>query len=193
MKLNAYADKALIMQGGGKVVAVARNAMHHFSKEQTDRIEVIAGEGVVGDAHRGVTVKHRSRVAKDPDQPNLRQVYLLQCELFDELAAKGFVIKPGDIGENITTSGIDLLALPYGTYLHIGSAILQVTGLRNPCVQLNNFRPGLMDAVLDKAEDGGLIRKAGVMTIVMQAGVIRTGDAITITLPDGPHKALAVV
>ena len=178
---------------GGKVLSVASCVSHNFSKTIAEKIDVIAGEGVFGDAHCGATVKHRSRVAKDPSQPNLRQVYLLQSELFDELAAKGFEIKPGDIGENITTCGIDLLSLPCGSQLHIGTAILQVTGLRNPCLQLNNFRPGLMNAVLDKSADGSLIRKSGIMTIVTASGTIQANDAIQVVMPIEPHIALVAV
>src|SRR4029077_10049461 len=127
-------------------------------------------------------------------QPNLRQVHLVHCELFDELRHKGFAIAPGDIGENVTTSGIDLLTLPRGTRLKLGaSAIVEVTGLRNPCIQLNTFRAGLMDATLDKDADGNLIRKAGIMSIVIAGGEVRPGDAIGIELPPKPHEALAPV
>ena len=172
------------------VIALSRSGVHGFSKTAVDTLTLIAGEGVEGDAHRGVTVKHRSRVAADPTQPNLRQVHLIAGELLDELGVKGFAIKPGDMGENITTRGIDLLALPRGTQLHIGEAILHVTGLRNPCKQLNDFTPGLMAAVLDIAADGSLIRKAGVMAIVEATGVIRAGDAIAVALPPLPFEPL---
>jgi len=178
----------------GQIIAVSLDRGHHFSKTNALAIRLIEGLGVDGDAHAGVTVKHRSRVRRDPTQPNLRQVHLVHRELFEELYAKGFAISPGDIGENVTTSGIDLLALPRGTRLNLGaSAIVEVTGLRNPCVQLNAFRDGLMDATLDKDADGNLIRKAGIMSIVLVGGEVRPGDAITVELPPLPHQALAPV
>jgi MOSC domain-containing protein YiiM len=178
----------------GSVAAVSLRAGHHFSKTPSLGIRLLTGLGVAGDAHLGETVKHRSRVRKDPTQPNLRQVHLLHIELFDELRAKGFVIKPADLGENITTSGIDLLALPTGTRLHLGaSAVVEVTGLRNPCIQLDQFRKGLMAATLDKDADGNLIRKAGIMSIVIADGDVRPGDAIRAELPDMPHRPLLPV
>jgi MOSC domain-containing protein YiiM len=157
-------------------------------------IRLVEGLGIEGDAHAGTTVKHRSRVTRDPTQPNLRQVHLIQAELFDELAAAGFNVSAGDMGENITTKGLDLLALPAGTRLHIGdSAIVEVTGLRNPCVQIDQFQKGLMKATLDKDADGNLVRKAGVMSIVIAGGDVRPGDAIKVSLPALPHKKLEPV
>ena len=174
-----------------RIVAVARRDGHHFSKVPAEAISLVAGEGVEGDAHRGVTVKHRSRVAADPTQPNLRQVHLLHVELFEELAAAGFSIGPGAIGENITTAGLDLLGLPTGTRLGLGAeAVIEVTGLRNPCAQIEAFRPGLLAAVLGRAPDGSLIRKAGIMAVVLAGGMVRPGDAITVTLPPPPHRPL---
>lgn len=176
------------------VVAVCRRAGHHFSKMPQDRVRLLAGLGIEGDAHQGVTVKHRSRVARDPTQPNLRQLHLIHEELFDELRTKGFDIAPGDIGENVTTRGVDLLALPAGTRLRLGEqAIVEITGLRNPCAQLDAFRPGLMQAVLGRDAAGNLVRKAGVMAIVLQDGEVRAGDSIAIDLPAGPHAALKPV
>lgn len=173
------------------VTWVGRDAAHRFSKSGAMLIRLIAGEGVAGDAHRGVTVQHRSRVAADPTQPNLRQVHLIQGELFEELAARGFRVASGDLGENITTRGIDLLALPTGARLAIGTeAVIEITGLRNPCSQIEKFQSGLLAAVLDRAPDGGLIRKAGVMAIVVTGGDITPGDAITVTLPAEPHRPL---
>lgn len=160
------------------VVAVAASGTHAFSKALQPSIRLLAGLGVEGDAHQGVTVKHRSRVARDPTQPNLRQVHLLHAELLDELAKAGFSVAPGDIGENILTRGIDLLALPRGTRLRLGEALVEITGLRNPCAQLDRFQPGLMAATLGRDEAGNLIRKAGVMAIVVEAGIVRPGDAI---------------
>jgi MOSC domain-containing protein YiiM len=178
----------------GIVVAVSLRAGHHFSKTPSLGIRLLTGLGVAGDAHLGETVKHRSRVRKDPTQPNLRQVHLLHIELFDELRAKGFTVKPADLGENVTTSGIDLLALPAGTRLHLGAdAVVEVTGLRNPCLQLDHFQKGLMAATLDKDADGNLIRKAGIMSIVIAEGDVRPGDAIGIELPAMPHRPLLPV
>ena len=178
----------------GRVVAVCADATHRFSKDAVARITLLAGLGVEGDAHCGITVKHRSRVAKDPAQPNLRQVHLIHAALFDELAAKGFTVAPGQLGENITTAGIDLLTLPVDTELQIGAtAVIRLTGLRNPCHQLDKFRRGLTAAVLDKTPDGKLIRKAGVMSIVVKGGPVGAGDTITINLPAQPHLVLVPV
>ena len=166
------------------VVAVGRSASHSFSKPLALSIRLTAGQGVDGDAHRGTTVKHRSRVARDPTQPNLRQVHLIHAELHEELRALGFDVAPGDMGENITTRDIDLLALPTGTRLGIGeAAVVEVTGLRNPCVQLDRFQQGLMAATLARDADGNLIRKAGVMAIVLKSGDVRPGDPIRVVLP----------
>ena len=175
----------------GKVIAVSTSSTHSFIKLNQDSIKLIAGLGVKGDTHAGKTVQHRSRVAKDPSQPNLRQVHLIHAELHRELKDAGFVISPGDMGENITTQGIDLLNLPTDTKLHIGKeAIVRVTGLRNPCAQLDNFKPGLTAAVLDKDERGNIIRKAGIMSIVLATGVVNIGDSIDIELPPLPHRSL---
>jgi hypothetical protein len=178
---------------GPRVVAVAKDDSHRFSKAPAGSITLLAGLGIEGDAHCGVTVKHRSRVARDPTQPNLRQVHFIHAELFGELAAKGFQINPGEIGENITTEGVDLLALPKGSRLVIGTATVEITGLRNPCQQLNDHKDGLAHAVLDKDAAGNLIRKAGVMGIVIAGGIVRPDDAIRIELPPLPHRALEKV
>jgi MOSC domain-containing protein YiiM len=178
----------------GKVVAVCMSPAHTFSKPAQDSIRLIAGHGVEGDAHAGKTVKHRSRVAKDPAKPNLRQVHLIHAELHDELRDRGFEVAPGDMGENITTRGIDLLRLPTGTRLHLGaSAVIEITGLRNPCVQLDQLGQGLMKAVLDRDADGNLVRKSGVMAVVLQEGSVVPGDPILIQLPSEPHCPLACV
>ena len=174
----------------GSVLAVSRSAGHTFSKKRALFVMLIAGLGVEGDAHAGATVKHRSRVAVDPSQPNLRQVHLVHAELFDELRQKGFAIGPGDIGENITTEGIDLLALPTGALITIGTAVIEVTGLRNPCIQLDRFRPGLTRAVLGRDAAGKLVRKAGIMGIVHAGGMVTPGDPIGVTLPAPPFRAL---
>jgi MOSC domain-containing protein YiiM len=176
------------------VVAVSSRTGHHFSKTPGLSIRLLRGLGVAGDAHMGETVKHRSRVRRDPTQPNLRQVHLMHAELFSELRAKGFVVQPGDLGENVTTEGIDLLALPTGTRLHLGaSAVVEITGLRNPCIQIDNFQKGLMAATLDRDADGNLVRKAGIMSIVVREGDVRPGDAIGVELPDMPHRPLLPV
>ncbi len=173
------------------IVAVARDDRHHFSKELLPAIRLLAGLGVEGDAHCGVTVKHRSRVAADPSQPNLRQVHLLHAELFDELGQAGFTLRPGDMGENVTTRGIDLLGLPTGARLRLGNdALVEITGLRNPCHQIDRLQPGLLKAVLGRDANGRLVRKAGVMGIVLAGGDVAPGDRITTTLPAQPYRAL---
>jgi MOSC domain-containing protein YiiM len=173
------------------VTAVSRAAEHKFSKGNEERIRLLAGLGVEDDAHLGRTVQHRSRVARDPTQPNLRQVHLIHEELHDELRARGFEVRAGDMGENVTTRGIDLLGLPTGARLRLGDdAVVEITGLRNPCVQLDRFQQGLMAAVLDRDEDGGLVRKSGVMGVVLAGGDVRPGDAIGVELPPLPHARL---
>jgi MOSC domain-containing protein YiiM len=162
------------------VVAVHRSAGHSFSKFAEDAVMLVEGWGVEGDAHSGRTVKHRSRVARDPSQPNLRQVHLLHSELFADLAAAGFTVAPGELGENVTTRGIDLLGLSAGTRLRVGAAVVEVTGLRNPCSQIDRFQQGLTAAVLGRDAQGGLVRKAGVMAVVVETGPVRTGDPIAI-------------
>lgn len=175
----------------GFVVAVARDGEHRFSKQVVPEIRIVAGLGVEGDAHQGATVKHRSRVRVDPTQPNLRQVHLIHAELFDELAGKGFSVSPADLGENVTTRGVDLLGLPQGALLRIGSeVVLEVTGLRNPCGQIDDFQSGLLDAVLDRTPDGELVRKSGIMTVVLAGGTVRADDAVAVELPPLPHRRL---
>ncbi|HNW64905.1 MAG TPA: MOSC domain-containing protein [Piscinibacter sp.] len=174
-----------------KVVAVHSSPQHAFSKADHPSIELIEGHGVKGDAHFGVTVKHRSRVARDPTQPNLRQVHLLHQELLRELAAKGLAVSPGQMGENITTRGLELLRMSVGTRLRIGStAVVELTGLRNPCAQIESFKPGLLAAVLDKANDGSLIRKAGVMGVVLTGGLVYPGDEVVVVHHPLKYSAL---
>ncbi len=178
----------------GLVVAVSASATHDFSKAPRAYIRLEAGFGVVGDSHAGVTVQHRSRVAQNPHQPNLRQVHLLHAELHEELAVAGFALTAGEMGENITTRGIPLLSLPSGSRLHIGaSAVVEVTGLRNPCVQLDDLRPGLMAAVLERDASGALVRKAGIMGVVLVGGEVRAGDRIRVESPPLPHRGLQPV
>jgi MOSC domain-containing protein YiiM len=180
--------------GSPAVVAVARDKGHHFTKPLAMSIRITAGLGVEGDAHAGTTVKHRSRVARDPTAPNLRQVHLIHEELFAELANDGFTVAPGELGENVTTRGIDLLSLPAGTQLHLGEhAVVEVTGLRNPCVQIDRFQKGLMKATLGRDKDGHVLRKTGVMCIAVRSGDVHPGDPIRVELPAAPHRRLEVV
>ncbi len=173
------------------VQAVHSSAAHQFSKGTRECIHLLQGLGVEGDAHMGRTVKHRSRVAVDPTQPNLRQVHLLHAELLEELKTRGFTVKPGDLGENITTTGLALLKLPVGTKLHIGqNVVLEVTGLRNPCAQIDQFQKGLLSAVLEYDEAGNPIRKAGIMSIVLIGGEVYPNDQIRVSLPPEPHRKL---
>ena len=175
----------------GIVEAVHRSESHTFKKHEQRSIRLLAGLGVEGDAHMGVTVKHRSRVAVDPNQPNLRQVHLIHAELHDELRIKGFAVHAGEMGENITTRGVDLLKLPVGARLHLGvDAAIKIIGLRNPCTQLNSVQEGLMAAVLDKDTQGNLIRKAGVMGVVLVGGEVQPSDRIRVELPPKPHRVL---
>ena len=177
------------------VVSVSRSGSYTFTKPGVEAIRLVEGLGVEDDVHAGVTVKHRSRVARDPSQPNLRQVHLIHAELHDDLRTQGFEIGPGEMGENVTTRGIDLLGLPTGTVLRFGDggAAVRVTGLRNPCGQLNGLRDGLMKACVYEDEAGETVRLAGVMSVVLSAGEIRPGDAIHIELPATPHVRLKPV
>ena len=176
------------------VTAVSTKTTHGVGKQARESIRLLQGLGVDGDAHLGETVQHRSRVARDPSQPNLRQVHLVHSELHDELSGAGFSVAPGQMGENVTTSGVDLLGLPAGARLRLGdSAVVELTGLRNPCAQLDEIQPGLMAATLARDERGRLVRKAGVMGIVVSGGEVRPGDAIAVELPAGPRRALEPV
>ena len=192
------------------VVAVSRDEMHRFSKTPADSITLVPGLGVVGDAHAGTLVQHRSRVRRDPNQPNLRQVHLIHSELFDEARAVGYELGPGDLGENVLTGGIDLHALPTGALLHLGEAVVRITGLRNPCAQINEFRPGLLKVVLARADGApadepapatgspgsataAVIRRAGVMAVVERGGDVVPHQPIEVTLPDGPRRPLQPV
>ncbi|MFF3329834.1 MOSC domain-containing protein [Streptomyces sp. NPDC002888] len=179
---------------GGTVSAVSSNASYSFTKPNRDSITLIAGLGVEGDAHLGVTVKHRSRVRQDPTQPNLRQVHLIHEELFAEVGEAGFAVAAGQLGENVTTRGIDLLGLPEGTLLRLGDeAVVEVTGLRNPCLQIDAFQKGLLKKVVERHEDGTTRFKAGIMSVVVRGGVVRPGDPVTAELPDEPHRPLHIV
>lgn len=176
------------------MISVSLKATHSFSKDVVESINLLAGLGVEGDAHCGVLVKHRYHVRKDPTKPNLCQVHLLQAELFEELRGKGIEIDPGEMGENITTAGVDVLGLPTGARLAIGeTAVVEVTGLRNPCVQMNELRAGLMQAVIEKTPAGKVVRKAGIMGIVLEGGVVKAGDAVRVELPERPWRELVCV
>ena len=173
------------------VIAVHRDSDHRFSKVSEDLVTLQRGVGVVGDAHAGVTVQHRSRVAADPTQPNLRQVHLMHAELFGELGAQGFDVRPGQLGENITTQGLDLLGLSRGARLHLGATVvLEVTGLRNPCVQIDAFKTGVLKAVAYRDLDQSLVRKAGIMAVVLTGGDVACGDAVRAQAPEDPHEPL---
>jgi MOSC domain-containing protein YiiM len=178
---------------GPRIVGLASSAEHAFSKAPRDRLELVAGVGVAGDSHAGEKVQHLSRVRKDPAQPNLRQVHLIHAELFDEMAALGFAVAAGELGENITTRGVDLLGLPTGARLRIGEAVIRITGLRNPCWQIDAFREGLLAHMVERRPDGSLARKCGVMAVVERGGAIELGAPITIEAPDGPHRPLEPV
>ena len=176
------------------VTAVSRSAEHTMSKPNEQTIRLLAGLGAEGDAHCGATVRHRSRLALTPDKPNLRQVHVMHEELHDELRAAGFSVEPGLLGENVTTRGVDLLGLPSGARLRLGDeAVVEVTGLRNPCTQLDGIQPGLMAATLARDENGSLIRKAGVMAVVLAGGEVRPGDRVGVELPPPPHRRLEPV
>lgn len=178
----------------GVVTAVSRGARHGPHKPKRDAIRLLAGLGVEGDAHLGKTVQHRSRADRDPSLPNLRQVHLIGAELHDELRAAGFAVAAGEMGENVTTRGVDLLELPVGARLALGdAALVEVTGLRSPCSQLDGIQPGLMAATLAHDESGGLIRRAGVMAVVIAGGAVGPGDAVRCELPPGPHRVLEPV
>ena len=176
-----------------RVVAVHLSPAHSFSKPDVAELELHEGRGVVGDAHYGVTVQHRSRVRADPSQPNLRQVHLMQAELFDELAEDGYLVDPGQLGENITTRGIRLLELPVGTRLTIGDAVITITGLRNPCQQINDFQNGLLKRLIRTDDNGEVVRLAGVMGIVSRSGAVRPGDEVAVELPAEPRFPLTRV
>jgi MOSC domain-containing protein YiiM len=231
----------------GQVASVSSNGVYSFTKPARDEIVLIAGLGVEGDTHAGVHVRHRHRVKVDPAQPNLRQVHLIHEELFADVAHKGYEVRPGNLGENVTTRGLDLLDLPMGTILRFGveaepaewdagvlDAVLAaadaaklneptaraaeavraavareaaagqvrgidprpalvVAGLRNPCQQINKFQPGLLKEVIGHDEKGDLVRKGGVMAVVLRGGVVRPGDAVTAELPLPPHARLEPV
>jgi MOSC domain-containing protein YiiM len=177
-----------------RVVAVAAHGRHDFSKTTLPVVRLVEGLGVEGDAHHGATVQHLSRVRRDPGQPNLRQVHLIACELFEQLLAEGHRVGPGQLGENVTTAGLDLLALPVGALLGLGAtAEVAVTGLRTPCRQVDVFQPGLLGRVLRRDADGSPVRRAGIMGVVRCGGDVRPGDAVVLTLPKGPHRPLQPV
>jgi len=176
------------------VTAVSRSSTHTFSKRNEPAITLLTGVGVEGDAHAGATIRHRSRVRRDPAKPNLRQVHLMHAELHDKLADAGFTVQAGALGENVTTQGIDLLSLPAATRLRLGEhAVVELTGLRNPCRQIDDFQPGLLKKVVGRSADGAVIYRAGVMSIVITSGEVRPGDAIDVVLPPPPHRALGLV
>lgn len=169
--------------------------------------------GVAGDAHAGTSVQHRSRMRRDPNQPNLRQVHILHAELLDEARTAGHGVGPGSLGENILTEGLDVLALPTGTRLLIGDAVLRITGLRNPCRQIDDYSPGLLKVVVARIDgltstsevklsptggaesvDGvALVRRAGIMSVVERGGEVSPGMPMEVVLPEEPHRPLEPV
>lgn len=177
----------------GTVVAVSRSPEHGFSKVPRPSINLLAGLGVEGDAHAGRTVQHLFRIKLDPEAPNLAQVHFLHAELFDEMAAQGFAIEPGAMGENVLTRGLDLLAMPTGARFHIGAAVVEISGIRDPCKKIDTIGKGLARLLIERAADGEVIRKAGIMGVVIAGGAVRPGDAIAVTLPPEPHRKLEVV
>ena len=178
----------------GVVESVHRSGAYTMAKPSCPEIRLVAGIGVEGDIHAGTTVRHRSRVARDPTRPNLRQVHLIAAELHEELRERGFAVEPGVMGENVTTRAVDLLALPTGTQLHLGDqAVVEVTGLRNPCRQLDGVQEGLMAAVLGRDANGSLVRRGGVMGVVVTGGEVRPGDRVRVVMPAGPHRPLEPV
>lgn len=173
------------------ITAVSLSSGHTFSKQAFEHITLLEGLGVEGDAHCGITVKHRSDVARDPTRLNLRQVHLIHSELFDELHQQGFAVEASMLGENVTTRGVDLLALPVDTELQLGDdAVVRLTGLRNPCSQIDGLQKGLLSAVVERRPDGEIIRKTGVMAVVIKGGVVRQGDELIVNLPALPHRKL---
>jgi hypothetical protein len=181
-------------RSSGRVVSVCASPVHGFSKQAKPAVRLVEGLGVEGDAHAGTTVQHLSRVRRTPLEPNLRQVHLIHTELFDEVAEDGHRVRPGDLGENVTTTGVDLLGLPVGTVLRLGDAAeVEITGLRNPCYQIDDFQDGLLKHMLERTPDGSVVRKAGVMGVVLSGGEVRPGDPVTVVLPPEPHQALAPV
>jgi hypothetical protein len=193
--LNITADMStmntLMDFTGATVLSVSKSGTHSFSKYSTENIHLLEGLGVEGDAHCGKNVQHLSRIAKDPRRPNLRQVHLIHAELLDELADSGFNISPGMLGENITTRNIPLLRLPTGTRLRFTeSVVIEITGLRNPCNQIDTFMPGLLAAVVNRDSKGELVRKCGVMATVISGGLVSPGNPITVELPPQPHTPL---
>ena len=178
----------------GKVLAVSRSAKHGVGKIPQDAIRLLAGLGVEGDAHAGTTVQHLYRMKLDPTAPNLAQVHFLHAELFDEMASKGFALEAGTLGENVLTQGIDLINLPTGTIFRIGAeAVVEISGIRDPCKQIDRIAKGLTKTLFDRDIDGGVVRKAGIMGVVVTGGTVTPGDTIAVTLPPEPHRRLVVV
>ena len=177
----------------GSVVSVSRSPKHGFTKQVQTSITLLAGRGVEGDAHAGETVQHLYRMKLDPTAPNLAQVHFLHVELFDEMAAEGHALAPGAMGENVLTQGLDLLGMPTGALFRIGDTLVEISGIRDPCKKIDTLGKGLTKRLFDRAADGTLIRKAGIMGVVREGGTIRPGDRITVELPPEPHRPLAVV
>lgn len=176
------------------VISVSRSSGHSFRKACEESINLIEGFGVEGDVHAGKKIKHTFLAKEDPDRKNIRQIHLIAAELFTELKGKGFNVDPGQLGENITTEGIDLLSLPTGTLLHIGNgAVIELTALRQPCIQIDEFQQGLLKEVVYKDSGGNIIRKVGVMGVILVSGAVSPNDEIIVETPDKPHHKLDYV
>jgi MOSC domain len=179
---------ALSLQG--TVVAVAADRGHRFSKPTRDRIVLLEGHGVEGDAHAGPFVRHRYLARRRPRVPNLRQVHLIPSELFRSLSEAGFEVAAGDLGENITTTGLDLERMPLGTLIEFGlMAMIELTGLRTPCVLIDRFQAGLKRQVLSSDETGPPF-KCGVLGVVRSGGPVAAGDAARARLPSSRFRTL---
>ena len=168
----------------GIVAGVFVSGGHTFSKSERYSVTLLQGLGIEGDAHCGSTVQHLSDRKKNSTRSNLRQLHLIQSELIEELNATGFDVRPGDLGENITTGQIDLPALPQGTLLRIGdTAVVEITGLRTPCFKIERFRKGLRSAVTEHRHGGPATLKGALMAIVVAGGVVNRDDRIGVIIP----------
>jgi hypothetical protein len=173
----------------GYVHSVSASPRHGFSKLVRESITLIKGHGVDGDAHAGAFVKHRYLARWRPRMANERQVHLINQALFEELFSEGFNVQPGNLGENVTTRGIDLLRLPLGTMLALGpTAAVELRGLRTPCVLVDRFRKGLLKALVRKGEQPRF--RAGVMGVVREGGILFPGNPVKVTISPAPWQAL---
>ena len=178
----------------GTVLSVSRDDKHRFSKPTVSSIRLVAGFGVEGDSHAGATVQHLYEKKRNPSAPNLCQVHFMAAELFDDLVPTGYTVAPGELGENVTTEGINLMSLPLGTQLHLGAqAVVSVTGMRSPCSLINGYQKGLMKQLIKTDAAGTVHRRGGIMGVVVRGGVVNPGDCIRVELPAGEQLPLGVV